>query len=84
MKNQRTKKLIKTIESSVNRISSPFDTNLLEKQAILYLKLEDELATRHHKNLMPISMFKRIVSSFLSLLRVLGNNYPSKYLKIDE
>ena len=58
---QRTKKLIKAIENSVSRIQTPFDLSLLEKQALLYLRLEDESATRHRKNLMPTPLFKRIV-----------------------
>ena len=38
-----------------------FDLSLLEKQALLYLKLEDEQAMRHRKNLMPTSLFKRVI-----------------------
>ena len=41
----------------------PFDLNKLEKQALLYLKLEDDLATDENKNRMPVLSFKRIIAA---------------------
>ena len=41
----------------------PFNLDKLEKQALLYLKLEDDLATDENKNRMPVLSFKRIIAA---------------------
>ena len=41
----------------------PFNMVKLEKQALLYLKLEDDLATDENKNRMPVLSFKRIIAA---------------------
>ena len=40
----------------------PFNLSKLEKQALLYLKLEDDLATSENKNRIPVLSFKRIIA----------------------
>ena len=64
--NQRSQKMIEAIDNSLGTGSNrdwPFDLVKLEKQALLYLKLEDDLASDESKNRMPVLSFKRIISA---------------------
>ena len=64
--NQRANKMIEAIENSLGASQSkewPFNIEKLEKQALLYLKLEDDLATDEAKNRMPVLSFKRIIAA---------------------
>ena len=58
--------MIEAIENSLGACSNkdwPFDIEKLEKQALIYLKLEDDLATDESKNRMPVLSFKRIIAA---------------------
>ena len=64
--NQRAKKMVEAIDQLIGQSSKkewPFNLNKLEKQALLYLKLEDDLATDENKNRMPVLSFKRIIAA---------------------
>ena len=62
----RSTKLIKLIDQALGlsnpNVSSPFDIPKLEKQAMLYLKFEDEQVLKYRSTLMPILSFKRIIA----------------------
>ena len=64
--NQRAKKMIEAIDNLLGEGTNkdwPFNLDKLEKQALLYLKLEDDLATDENKNRMPVLSFKRIIAA---------------------
>ena len=64
--NQRAKKMVEAIDQLIGESSKkewPFNLDKLEKQALLYLKLEDDLATDENKNRMPVLSFKRIIAA---------------------
>ena len=64
--NQRAKKMVEAIDQLIGESSRkewPFNLEKLEKQALLYLKLEDDLATDENKNRMPVLSFKRIIAA---------------------
>ena len=63
---QRANKMTEAIENVLGAGSDkdwPFNLSKLEKQALLYLKLEDDLATDQNKNRMPVLSFKRIIAA---------------------
>ena len=64
--NQRANKMIEAIDIQFGIVSStewPFNIDRLEKQALIYLKLEDDLATDESKNRMPVLSFKKIIAA---------------------
>ena len=64
--NQRANKMIEAIEFQFGVGSAtewPFNIDRLEKQALIYLKLEDDLATDESKNRMPVLSFKKIIAA---------------------
>ena len=64
---QRAKQLVLTIDNTFNSGSfahiCAFDLERLEKQALLYLKLEDEHSAKYNKPLLPSAYFKRIIAA---------------------
>ena len=75
--NTRSKKLITLIDQTIGsgnpRIGEPFDIPRIEKQALLYLKFEDDQVLKYRKSLMPILSFKRIIAGSCYLQYFQGN-----------
>ena len=73
----RSKKLITLIDQAIGsgnpRIGEPFDIPRIEKQALLYLKFEDDQVLKYRKSLMPILSFKRIIAGSCYLQYFQGN-----------
>ena len=73
----RSKKLIILIDQCLGsgnpRIGEPFDIPRIEKQALLYLKFEDDQVLKYRKSLMPILSFKRIIAGSCYLQYFQGN-----------